>query len=270
MAEQGKILIITDVHGKIREMIDFMNILVKNKNEKIDFAVHLGDFWSGRNYDPNTGEQKKDEFSDLSFFKNLSFPLFLLKGNEDLIQPDNVWHSNNLWLMKDQESFILNNWTILPIDYQYPGEPSDENPKHNDLSKLENIDFIFSHRPPYGMIDDTLHYKTHKKLKNTGSPMVRKYYNLIKPSLCIFGHFHYSNYLMQDCGLIVGLDKLIRLGGSSKNEFRYSYALLDSFDQSLEVFWKNQRFFKYSILEQKMSNIKHFDKRNLNSKKKKR
>ncbi|WP_371803440.1 metallophosphoesterase [Candidatus Lokiarchaeum ossiferum] len=263
MVEHKKILVISDVHGKIPEMIDFMNMMINTKGEKIDFAVHLGDFWSGRNYDPRSGEQIRGEFQEFDLFKKLPMPLYCLRGNEDLIQPEDVWHLENLWLMDDQEIFKMNDWNVLSIDYQYPGEPSDSEPKHIDYSSKDEIDFIFSHRPPYGILDDTLHFKTHKKLKNTGSPMVRSYYDALKPSLFLFGHFHYSNFFQTDCGLVACLDKLVRLGGANQDEFKYSYALLDPFDQSLEVYWKNRLFFKYSILEQKLSDVSHFDKRNL-------
>ncbi|MHA1612064.1 MAG: metallophosphoesterase family protein, partial [Promethearchaeota archaeon] len=262
----GKILIVSDVHAKIPEMIDFFNIMLE-KGDEIDFAVHLGDFWSGRNFDPKKGSQFKDEWHDLIYFERLPFPLYHLRGNEDLTQPDSWWTIPNTCLMADQLPFYLNDWKILPLDYQYRGEPADEIPKHPEYSKETGFDFIFSHRPPLGLLDDTLHFKTHQKLSGTGSPMIRKYYDKICPSLFIFGHFHYSNFLQTDCGLIACLDKLIRIGGRNHDEFKYSYALLDPFDQSLEIFWKNRQFIKYSILEQKILVLNRFDKRNLYQKK---
>ncbi|MHA1745361.1 MAG: metallophosphoesterase family protein [Promethearchaeota archaeon] len=263
MVNFGKILIITDVHGRIKEMGDFFRYLIEEKHENIDFAIHLGDFWSGRNYIPEKGEQVRTEFHDLEYFDTLPFPVFHIRGNEDLTQDEAKWHLPNTWLMKNQESFHLNQWKVFPIDYQYPGEPGDTTPEHPDLSQEEGIDFILSHRPPYGLLDDTLHLATHKKLTLTGSPMVRHYYDTLRPALLLFGHFHYSNFQLTDNGLIVCFDKLIRV--SPRQEFRYSYGLLDPFDQSLKVFWKNRLFFHYSMLERKMLEVHRFDRRNLYS-----
>jgi Icc-related predicted phosphoesterase len=272
----GKILFISDVHGLIPEMIDFINWLLNYKKYNIAYAVHLGDFWSGRNYDGT--QQIYNEFEDLECFKNLKIPLYLLKGNEDLETIDAWWESNNIWLMKDQEPFNFDNYKVLPIDYHFRGEESDRIPKHPEFNEGDEYDFILSHRPPYGLLDNTLHYQTHKKLTNTGSPVVRAYVDNIKPVITFFGHFHYSNYLIHDNRLIVCLDKLIRVGrrpnhprnshnsgsGRDNSNFRYSYALLDPSDQILEVYWKNRLFFKYSLLERKIIYLKRVDKRILN------
>ena len=129
----GKILIISDVHAKIPEMIDFFYKI--QEKEKIDFAVHLGDFWSGRNYVPEKGTQVKNEWYDLPYFARLAFPLYHLKGNEDLTQPDFWWNSPNMCLMKNQEPFFLNDWKILPVDYPFRGEQEDQHPLHPEYSK---------------------------------------------------------------------------------------------------------------------------------------
>ncbi|MCF2141519.1 MAG: metallophosphoesterase [Candidatus Lokiarchaeota archaeon] len=257
----GKILIISDVHAKIPEMTDFFHMM--NEKEDIDFAVHLGDFWSGRNFNPELKTQVKNEWHDLTYFEKFPFPLFHIRGNEDLTQPDDWWNFPKMHLMKDQEPFLLNGWKVLPIDYQYRGEETDNKARHPEFSEKDGFDMIFSHRPAYGLLDDTLHFKTHQKLSKTGSPMIRDYYDRICPPLMLFGHFHYSNFMQTDCGLIVCIDKLIRVGGKNHDELRYSYALLDPFDQSLQVVWKNNLFLKYSILEQKILIANKLDSRNL-------
>ena len=93
----------------------------------------------------------------------------------------------------------------------------------------------------------------------TVNDKVVKHFESIKPSLLLFGHFHFSNYLQTENGLIVCIDKLIRLGGKDQKEFKYSYALIDPFDNSLEVYWKNKLYFHYSIMERKLT--QHFKKR---------
>ena len=79
MAIFGKILVITDVHAKIKEMVDFINFIIKDQKENINFAVHLGDFWSGRNYDPALRTQIRDEWTDLAYFEKLPIPIFHLR-----------------------------------------------------------------------------------------------------------------------------------------------------------------------------------------------
>ncbi|MHA1584664.1 MAG: metallophosphoesterase family protein [Promethearchaeota archaeon] len=255
-----KILIISDVHGRIDMMGDFFQYLLEEKKEKINFAVHLGDFWSGRNYDPKTNTQVRHEFDDLDYFKKLSFPIYHIRGNEDLVQPNNWWFSPNMWLMHDQKPFNLNSWKILPIDYHHPGSKDDEVPEHPEYSLNDGFDIILSHRPPMGILDETLHFKTHERLTNTGSPLVRKYYDKIKPALMLFGHFHFCNYKTTDNGLVVCFDKLLRTGGANHDQLKYSYGLLDPFDQSLTVYWKNRLYFKYLILEQKFQILNHLEK----------
>ncbi len=270
MTDLGKILIITDVHGKIREMNQFFHYILEEKKEKIDFAIHLGDFWSGRNFEPSKNEQVRALFEDLDYLGNFPFPIYHIKGNEDLAHPQKWWNNPNTWLMRDQEPFFIQDWKVLPIHY-HDFEANEEAPlKHPEFSEKDGFDIILSHRPPLGLLDDTLHYKTHSRLSNTGSPVIRKYYDAIKPSLFLFGHFHYSNFMEADYGLIACIDKLIRTGGRRGDQFRYSYGILDPFDCSLKVYWKNRLFFHYSILDQRLLEVHRFDRRNLHLKRRKK
>lgn len=270
MAKLGKILLITDVHGKIREMNEFFYYLIEEKEENIDFAVHLGDFWSGRNYEPSKNEQVRTQFENLDFFSRLPFPIYHLRGNEDMDVPLKWWNNPNTWLMRDQEPFHLQEWKVLPLDYHDFDKSEDPPLKHPEYSTVDQFDMILSHRPPLGLLDDTLHYKTHKRLSNTGSPLIRKYYDNLKPALFLFGHFHYSNFLQTEFGLIACIDKLIRTSGRNGQSYRYSYGLLDPFDHSLVVYWKNKLFFHYSLLDQTMLEAHRFDKRNLSFRKRKK
>ena len=261
-----KILFISDVHAKIKEMNDFFHYILETKKEKIAYAVHLGDFWSGRNY--NGTEQVYDEWEDLEYFDKLPFSLFLLKGNEDLKAPDFWWLSSNLWLMKDQEPFYLEHFKALSIDYHYSGMDDDQIPTHPEYSEDDGFELIFSHRPPLGILDHTYHYASHKKLTDTGSPLVRHYVDNLAPRITFFGHFHYSNFTQIDSGLVVCIDKLIRITRKGDIPFRYSYALLDPEHQILEVYWKSRLFFKYSMTTQEITYLNRFDKRNLYQEKK--
>jgi Icc-related predicted phosphoesterase len=256
----GKLLLFSDVHGMIPQMNDFLGWLINERKENIAFAVHLGDFWSGRNF--NGKEQIFTEWSDRTYFDKFPLPIFFLRGNEDLPIPEEFWISEKTYLMKDQEPFYLDEFKVFPIDYHFRGEKSDIQPKHPEISENDHFDFILSHRPPLGLLDHTLHLETHKRLTNTGSPMVRHYVDMLKPAITFFGHFHYSNYLQYESGLVVCIDKLIRVG-KGDNNYRYSYALVDPVEKMLEVFWKSRLFFKYSLLEQKIKIVNQFDHRNV-------
>jgi len=249
--EKGKILIITDVHARIKEMNQFFNWLICEQGENIQFGVHLGDFWGGRNYKGSTQVRMKFDYKKSDYLDNLEIPLFHLKGNEDLEAPEEAWISENSWLMADQEPFYLGPYKVLPIYFQEKGTPEDKIPKNPHFTSKDDFDFIFSHRPPFGLLDNTLHAKTHEILKNIGSPLVREYYDRIKPSVLFFGHNHYTNFLETDYGIIISLDKLIRTSKRT-NAFKYTYSLVDPFHQTIEVVWKNKLFLKYNILEKKI------------------
>jgi predicted phosphodiesterase len=258
----GKILVISDVHGLIPEMNAFFKWITQDQHQDIAMVVNLGDFWKGRNF---SGQFKvRDSWEDLRYFDQLVLPIFHIRGNEDLDIPDNWWLSPNNWLMKDQVPFRLNKFKVFPIDYHFRGETGDETPSHPEIKPEENIDFIFSHRPPFGLLDHTLHLQTHRKLSNTGSPLVRFYVDRLKPAVTIFGHFHYANFMEYENRMVICLDKLIRR--NTKGEFRYSYALIDPFIDSVEVYWKNTLFLVYSIPFRKIQFIQRRDHRSLNKK----
>jgi Icc-related predicted phosphoesterase len=255
----GKILIISDVHGLVHQMNDFFHWILEEKKEKIAYVVSLGDFFKGRNFDGV--EKTRHSFEDPEYFEELILPVFHLKGNEDLDIPENWFLSENTFLMKDQEPFGLGRYKCLPLYYQMRGEHGDEVPIHPEFSEEQNFDFIFSHRPPFGLLDHTLHLQTHRKLKQIGSPLVRAYVERLRPSVCFFGHLHFSNFMMYNDSLIVCIDKLIRIG--TQNSIKYSYALVDPFDDSVEVVWKGRPFLKYSIPQQKILSLNRQDKRSL-------
>src|SRR6056297_473488 len=135
MTEKGKILVITDVHARIKEMNDFFNWLIDEKGEDISFAVHMGDFWGGRNYDGNEQVRLKLKLSAQEYFKKLRIPIFHLKGNEDLHVPPNYWVSSKSWLMKDQEPFKLGKYKVLPIYYHEKGTEGDRVQKNPQFSE---------------------------------------------------------------------------------------------------------------------------------------
>jgi predicted phosphodiesterase len=257
----GKILVISDVHGLIPEMNAFFQKMRDEQKQEISLVVHLGDFWKGRNYNGET--RQRDAWEDLSYFDQIIYPIFFLRGNEDLDIPDEWWLSPNLWRMKDQEPFQLNKYKVLPVDYQFRGEIGDETPIHPEYSAEMGVDFVFSHRPPFGLLDHTLHMQTHRRLTNTGSPLVRFYVDRLKPPVIMFGHFHYSNFVEVDNQIVICIDKLVRR--NANKEYKYSYALIDPFDDSIEVYWKNDLFFKYSIPQRKLVFVQRRDRRNLYS-----
>ncbi len=260
--ERGKFLIITDVHAKIKEMNAFFDWILDEKQEEIQYAVHLGDFWGGRNYNGKEQVRMKLNLSEKDYFENFRIPIFHIKGNEDLHVDNLDWLTSRTWLMRDQEVFQLGPYQVFPIHYHEKENPEELVLKHPEYSEKQGIDFIFTHQPAYGLLDNTLHAKTHQILKGIGSPMIRTYYDNIKPSILFFGHNHYSNYMKTDYGLVLSIDKLIRIS-KNRQVYKYSYALIDPFFQTLEVVWKNKLFLKYSILEKDIKYSRDLDQRNL-------
>lgn len=249
MTISEKILIISDVHARVKDMNEFFDWIINKKGEKIQFAVSLGDFWSGRNYYPHLGKQVRDFWTDLNYLEDLNLPIFHLKGNEDLDKPNHYWHSACMWLMKDQEIFNLDKYKVLPIHYLKREQLDQKSAKHPEFSDKDKFDILLCHQPPHGILDSTLHSGTHKIIKGTGSPLIRKYVDTIKPRLSIFGHIHFSNLEERPHGLVCSIDKLVR---ESKWGKSYSYALIDPNDDTIEVVWKSRDYFKYNFGSKKM------------------
>lgn len=249
----GKILFISDVHGLVPQLFNLISFLLYEQNEKIDFVVSLGDFWKGRNY--NGEDIIRDHWNDLEYFSSLPINIFHIKGNEDQDIPDNFWtNTKNIWLMPNEKRFEINNFSLFPIHYTHYDE------KHEISREVQHyknkIDILISHNPAFGILDNTLHYKTHEIIKSTGSAKIRKYLDILNPPLYLFGHFHYSNFVKYNNTLVLCLDKMFRINKMMQK--KYSYAIVDTFEQTVTVWWRNRLYLKYNLLERE---IKYVDQR---------
>ncbi|MHA1821439.1 MAG: metallophosphoesterase family protein [Promethearchaeota archaeon] len=292
-AKYNKILIITDVHGLINELFEFLDKIKKKYGDTIAYCVQLGDFFKGRNV--LEGERTFTFWRDPKIFKNLPFPIYCIKGNEDINIPDEWW-SGLLIPLPFLETFILDDFKAIAVDYidetqeffdewgitniklenekQNFSLHSRRNNKHNKspkstkshelnigkfMGKIESItpapkltysftsdsklkrmmekdnaeiDFIFSHQPPYGYLDKTRDYESHQEIHNTGSIFVRILVDYKKPKVLFFGHNHYCNYEKFGDMLIISIDKFCR----KIPDFAFQDDILDSVsDDNLKV-----------------------------------
>ncbi len=243
----GKILFVSDVHGLIPQLFNLISFLIYEQKENIDFVVSLGDFWKGRNF--NGEDIVRDHWNDREVFSSLNLNIFHIKGNEDQDIPDNFWTTTkNIWLMPNEKPFKANGLTLFPVYFTHYDE------KH-DIAKdvhqyINSIDILATHNPAFGILDNTLHYKTHEVIKSTGSMKIRKYLDELNPALHIFGHFHYSNFLKYKNTLVVCLDKMYRINKAMQKKF--SYALVDPFERTVDVWWRNRHYIKYNMLEREI------------------
>jgi len=246
------------------ELKEFFQYVTKKYNDTIAYCIHLGDFWKGRNV--ILGEKTYTFWKNPSFLDDLPFPLFSLKGNEDINIPEAWWEQGMISLLPHLQIFNLNGFKTIPIHYientkkqleslgiekiirlkknkniaknnqsknyknkkfvpifdyeetTIPKENSNQsqslsipiNNKYNVLKDNTPIDFIFSHTPPFGLLDKTRDAITHKEIRFTGNRLVRLIIDKRNPKVVFFGHNHHSNYMKFGDLFVIACDKLIR------------------------------------------------------------
>jgi len=287
-------LIISDVHGLIQEFIEFIRLMQKRYKDSISYCVQLGDFFKGRNVIQN--KKTYTFWKDLSIFKELPFPIFSMKGNEDVNIPD-TWYGGMLSVLPHLTEFQLDRFNSIPLHFfeengEYIHElgikklirhnrprKKEENgyypmfdckyeqnsPISSILDSENSVDFIFSHVPPYGLLDRTRDAITHKHIRYTGSKLLRLLIDKRQPRVVFFGHNHYCNYKFFGDMLIVSVDKFCRKlpqnGDGSYNpnskEFNgeeidgFSYCVISVKDESylIEIFRRNRLVFQYDMFQ---------------------
>ncbi|TFG18977.1 MAG: hypothetical protein EU530_07595 [Promethearchaeota archaeon] len=235
----SRFLIVSDVHGMIPEFKEFLKLMQKRYKDTISYCVQLGDFFKGRNVIQN--KKTYTFWKDLTVFNDIPFPIFCVKGNEDINVPDS-WYGGMLSILPNLSEFKLDRFNSIPLHfYEENGEKIREMgiqkllrlnlPRKKDknayypmfdatyekespigalLDSETPVDFILSHVPPYGLLDRTRDAITHKHIRNTGSKLLRLLIDKRKPRVALFGHNHYCNYKLFGDMLVVSVDKFCR------------------------------------------------------------
>ncbi|MBD3352053.1 MAG: hypothetical protein GF364_11255 [Candidatus Lokiarchaeota archaeon] len=235
-----KILIIADPHGLINELKEFIGNMQELYGNTIAYCIQLGDFWKGRNV--VFGKKTFNFWKDLTAFYDLPFPIYCIKGNEDINIPDEWWKSGMISLLPNLQDFMLEDFRVIPIDYFeedpkfykkmgikkfvrlspppkfmqdqyypfYDFEPRDDVEPHPVLTSEEPIDFVLSHVPAYGLLDKTRDAKTHKEIRFTGNKFIRLVIDRRRPKIVFFGHNHFANYQIFGDMLVISCDKFVR------------------------------------------------------------
>ena len=277
--KHNKVLIISDLHGLMQEFLEFLQYIKETYNDTIAYAIHLGDFWKGRNV--INGVKTYNFCKDPSILKDLPFILFLLKGNEDINIPESFYHVDNLFVLPHLEIFYLNGFKTIPIHYfentkkqlkllgiekivRLPRNKvkninkrndnkfkplfdyitkSNNNSNQNQIQNIFNdpipIDFILTHIPPFGLLNKTRDAITHNEIRFTGNRLVRLIIDKRRPKIVFFGHNHHMNYLKFEDMLIIALDKLVR----KSSEIKY----IEKVRKSNDI---EKNLFNYVIIEQ--------------------
>jgi Icc-related predicted phosphoesterase len=309
-AKFDKILIISDVHGLLGEMEEFFEELKKKHGNTISCGIHLGDLFKGRNV--IFGQKTFSFWKDLSFLEKIPFPFYCTKGNEDINIPDDWWHRGNLVLLPDKEEFMLNDFRTISVNYienenkefyhklgikklfrlkpkpikgkyfpMFDFKQSEHSESADILESSNKIDFIFSHVPPFGLLDKTRDYATHREIRFTGSRFVRLLIDRRKPAVVFFGHNHFSNYATFGDLLVVSIDKFCRkipvwadentffakksrtlrlksytrdksVKAKEKNIYSYCIIRRDRETFIIDMFRKNNLIFQYDLLKKKI------------------
>ena len=283
----SRFLIVSDVHGLINEFKEFLKLMQKRYKDTISYVVQLGDFFKGRNVINN--KKTYTFWKDLSAFKDLPFPIFSIKGNEDINIPESWWSGGMLSVLPNITEFQLDRFNTIPLHYfeedadqihQYGVQKiirlkmptprkrekqsyypmfdctyEQNSPIAPLLESDKPVDFMFSHVPPFGLLDRTRDAITHKHIKYTGNKLLRLIIDKKQPRVCFFGHNHYCNYRFFGNMLVVSVDKFCRkipqkTGEKSNKEINgFSYVVITVKDESylIEIFRRNQLFFQYDV-----------------------
>jgi predicted phosphodiesterase len=241
------IILVTDVHGLILEFKEFLNEMIKRYGDKISYCVQLGDFFKGRNV--IRGEKTFSLWKDPSIFSDLPFPIYSIKGNEDINIPES-WFTGMISVLPNMKEFILDDLKIIPVHFfeeseefyhshgikklipirddkknpqnkplvnqtlsispYFEIEPTNDRPISPILTENNKIDIIMSHVPPFGYLDRTRDYTTHQEIHGTGNKFLRFLIDKRKPKMVIFGHNHYCNFQQFGNLMVLSIDKFCR------------------------------------------------------------
>lgn len=239
-SEYNKIIIIADPHGLVEELKEFLDKMYEVHGETIAYCIQLGDIWKGRNV--INGEKTFSFWKDPTIFEKFPYPIYCIKGNEDVNIPEAWWKQGMISLLPNLEEFLIEDFKVIPIHffeetqelYTKMGikkifhikhaEKNKNNeyiplldyhtikdqPVHPVLTSTQPIDFIISHVPPYGLLDKTRDALSHKEIRYTGNKLVRLIIDKRKPKVVFFGHNHFANYNLFGNMLVISCDKFVR------------------------------------------------------------
>jgi Icc-related predicted phosphoesterase len=288
----SRFLIVSDVHGLIDEFKEFLRLMQHKYKDTISYVIQLGDFFKGRNVINN--KKTYTFWKDTKAFRDLPFPIFCVKGNEDINVPES-WFGGMLSLLPNLTEFQLDRFNSIPLHFfeedgekirevgvkklvrlnlprkrnkhsYYPMFDStyeQESPIGALFSSDRPVDFMFSHVPPYGLLDRTRDAITHKHIRYTGSKLLRLIIDKRRPRVAFFGHNHYCNYKFFGDMLVVSVDKFCRKIPQKSSEDSknlkydketngFSYCVVTVKDESylVEIFRRNRLVFQYDMLQQ--------------------
>lgn len=284
----SRFLIVSDVHGLIPEFTEFLKIMQKQYKDTISYCIQLGDFFKGRNVIQN--KKTYTFWKDLSIFKKLPFPIFTVKGNEDVNIPESWWGGGMLSVLPNATEFQLDRFNSIPLHFAEEEtdqirefgihklvrlkKPTSQKRQEDEYYPIFDctyeknsliaplfesdtpVDFMFSHVPPYGLLDRTRDAITHKHIKYTGSKLLRLIIDKRQPRICFFGHNHYCNYRFFGDMLVVSVDKFCRKIPQEEDDSKeingFSYIVITVKEDSylIEIFCRNQVFFQYDMKQQ--------------------
>ena len=163
--------------------------------EDVDMVIHSGDATNPR--DPYASEQEMLNF--LRWFSSLPIKhKVFVAGNHDLCVERNL--ITKIDFMKNGIVYLENDYTEVeglkiwgsPFTPTF-GEGWAFNKRRDKLHDIwkhipDDTDIVVSHGPPKGILD--LSYSRENVLEFCGDEALRKRMYLLNPKLCLFGHIH--------------------------------------------------------------------------------
>ncbi|MEM4501639.1 MAG: metallophosphoesterase family protein [Thermofilaceae archaeon] len=213
MKESTQLLCLSDLHGKLNAVREFIASIDTVELQAVDAVVIAGDIG-----DPQDAKTFHHVMAEIS---KLGKPVFYVKGNWDVNAPTGMLREDPL--VADLESIgpvELNGVTLV-------GHASSLEPIRRSMKRPV---VLVTHYPPFSILDRG------RKLEAvaahgsyTGLPEVNYLISYYKPVLHVFGHCHALGGLEVKRGgtLFVNVARLDRLGRDGRNMGNYALITID-------------------------------------------
>ncbi len=199
-----RIAAISDIHDDIENLNNLKKLL-----DGFDLLLVAGDLSNG------------DPTEVISILKEFKIDVIVVRGNHD---PLDLGDTAGLTILDYGEIVEVNGYTIMghpfPIEDHNITGPSEDEQYYKYLEKIDKVDIVLSHSPPFG-INDTI---ARDPETNYGSKALIKFINNKSPKLVICGHVHDygGNYSIINNTMVINVALLNRYHDRGDSWFNIS------------------------------------------------
>lgn len=217
-----QIICLSDIHGKLNAVRDFVNGIDSLELRETDAIVIAGDIG-----DP----QNTDSFYEIiSEVGKLGKPVYYVRGNWDINVPSGVVSEN---------PFIADLESVGPVEMNgvtLVGHAASLEPVKR---KIKRPVVLVTHYPPFSILDKGRKIEAAYHGSHTGIPEVNYLVSYYKPSAHIFGHCHALGGLEVKWGgtVFINVARLDRTGRGGRTMGNYAVVVVDR-NGAVSVKWR--------------------------------